>query len=90
MAALFALKADRETANTDLMRNAAPIDPLSGTALTPSEAQNASEVWKLTGGARDEDAEKMRILALTNPAQYSQAKAAAISAIKFVVETAYH
>ena len=50
---------------------------------------NKNEIWKTVGGARASDAEDLRILALTNPQEYSKYKRAAIDEIKKVVEAAY-
>ena len=50
---------------------------------------NKNEIWKIVGGARDSDAEDLRILALTDPHKYSTLKRSAINSIQSVVEEAY-
>ena len=88
--ALFTTIQTRDTAATDLT-DARYNPPAQGAAagVLALAAKNKSEIWKSVGGARESDAEDLRILALTNPVKYSELKRSAINAIQTVVEAAY-
>ena len=53
------------------------------------EGTNRSAIWDIVGGTREQDAETMRLLALTNPTKYTQLKNSAIDDIKRQTEFVY-
>ena len=74
---------DIETRNkTATDEGTARFTPASqGASVVALAAANKNEIWKIVGGARDSDAEDLRILALTDPHKYSTLKRSAINAI---------
>jgi hypothetical protein len=47
------------------------------------------EIWNIVGGGREQDAETMRLLALTNPTRYTSLKNMAIAQVKENVQANY-